>query len=135
MRSVESRLEDIVKWMRENALHTGSHRFFGEGEDIDYVVRFGDVLRMERYFPYTAQLLTTGEINSSMLDKEYTDSFLSVKYDLKGQMYNFIVTSNEEFNVWKYATDKLLECLPNDKLRDKKARVSLFEKFKQEARG
>lgn len=119
----------IRSWMRENAIFTGSKRFFGEGEDEDYVVTFKMLQRMEKEFPYTAQLITNNESNAETLYKYH-----SAKFEVGNQTINVIVVKKEEYIEWEYATEQFLKnCLcPYFKIKEN--RVRAFEEYREEYR-
>ena len=123
----------ILQWMRTNAHPTGSKYFYGKGEDEDYFVTFGDLLRMEKDHPYTAAAIITnchGENGGYNIED---GEFFSAKLLVGDVTLNVIVTKPYEYSVWEYATNEYMDkhLDREDARKDKKVRVAIFENLKK----
>lgn len=116
--------------MRDNALFTGSKRFFGKGEDEDYVVTFKMLQQMEKILPYTAHLIT----NYKNKEDEPVYKYHSAKFKTDNQLINVIVVKEKEYLEWEYATEQFLKNCICPYFKIKGNRVKVFEEYRAEYR-
>ena len=122
--------EDLSMMLLNDGLFTGSSRFFGEGEDEDYVVTYKTLADRIHHVP--RQII---ESHLEGYDGDQTSQ--SFKFEHAGKGINMIVVSDDsQLAVWRYATNMMrahLKWCNGESLiqikNDKQTRVNLFELF------
>lgn len=119
------KLEEYLLENKKNYTLTGSYLLHYNDpsmsfQDIDYIVRINDI---------DPKIINNNDKKDC---KEY--GFLSIKtkeYN-SGNIYNFLLLHDEDYDEWIYATNKMLEFFRSsnenkDKMIDKQFRVGFFE--------
>jgi len=110
---------DMDKWFLSNLdkfLATGSQLIKKSCRDFDFVL--------------PVDLIPDGyrEIIFGDSGEEYTDSF----FNLKVGVFDFIISNNEDYAKWEYATKKMIDYKGDMPIKDKEIRVALFERWKSD---
>jgi len=121
--SIEKKNE-LQALVKDKGFMTGSYHFFGEGEDIDYVIKKSDI---EAYDP---ELIP----DDTLLRPR---SFISYTIDLrKLRPLNIIVVSDDWFIDWLLATEQFVHFLGQQHHEaymifktNKKVRVHMFDAY------
>ena len=87
--------------LKEIGLHTGSNYFFGEGEDIDYVITFDELYSMRDNYNMAYFTNNVGDYFSSKDDIK----FGSMKFYHEDDIINAIIINEKHLYKWKRATE------------------------------
>lgn len=125
MKKFEDLFENEIR--EERLYFTGSRSFGVEKESSDY-----DYIVFERnFYDDIFDWMKKNKLKHTSDDKGYHINF---KFELNFRIYNIILLSFDNFNMWVYATKQIQKlCFENHifkkNIKNKSVRITVFEKF------
>ncbi len=123
-------ITELYEWVKENGTQTGTTAWYGEGNDIDYIV-VRDLVPGNMLW-----LLAKICIDTDQNEYDIGDGSSSIKFRVKGEIINVILHNRGEALAWIYATSWMsrhMHTCPKDESHkikhDRETRVAKFIYF------
>jgi predicted nucleotidyltransferase len=128
-----------VKKLIDNSIITGSYCFGvnSDESDIDVIIMHNSNIKFGEVIGFHNGIYLHEELDNN-IEHYFQEDFQSCYVLYNNKIYNLLFMHKEHaYNRWVYATNKMLDKCKHeesfkDYIRDKKIRVSFFEKFKEE---
>ena len=121
-------ITELYEWVKENGTQTGTTAWYGEGNDIDYIIATGIVT--ENVWKIFQRL------NRNTSNNPYNNEGDSIKFRIKDDVINVILLDHKKALAWIYATSWMsrhMHTCPKDEQykikHDRKTRIDKFIYF------